>query len=89
TRRVRCIVESLDDRLDISDLEHLPAPEEFGLNDIGRVTIKTLEPLFVDDYATSRDTGSFILIDVASRHTVAAGMVRAVVAESSSAPVTA
>ena len=89
TRRVRCIVESLDDRLDVSDLEHLPAPEEFGLNDIGRVTIKTLEPLFVDDYATSRDTGSFILIDVASRHTVAAGMVRAVVAESSSAPVTA
>ncbi len=85
SRRVRCVVESLDDRLDISDLEHLPAPESFSLNDIGRVTIKTLEPLFVDEYATSRDTGSLILIDAASRKTVAAGMVRAVLAESAAA----
>lgn len=85
SRRVRCVVESLDDRLDISDLEHLPAPESFGLNDIGRVTIKTLEPLFVDDYVTSRDTGSFILIDAASRKTVAAGMVRAVVTDAAAA----
>lgn len=88
SRRVRCVVESLDDRLDISDLEHLPAPDSFGLNDIGRVTIKTLEPLFVDDYATSRDTGSFILIDVASRKTVAAGMVRTVVTQAAEAAAT-
>ncbi len=82
TRRVRCVVESLDDRLDISDLERMPASESFGLNEIGRVTIRVLEPLFVDDYATSRDTGSFILIDAATRHTVAAGMVREVLSES-------
>ncbi|MDO8674483.1 MAG: hypothetical protein Q7O66_24010, partial [Dehalococcoidia bacterium] len=51
------------------------------LNDIGRVTVRTLEPLFVDSYATSRDTGSFILIDPATRRTVAAGMVRDVVTD--------
>ena len=35
-----------------------------------------MEPIFVDAYTTSRDTGSFILIDTATRRTVAAGMVR-------------
>jgi sulfate adenylyltransferase subunit 1 (EFTu-like GTPase family) len=76
TRRVRGVVESLDDRLDIHTLDREPAPEGFSLNEIGRVTIKTLEPLFPDPYDTSRDTGSFILIDPNTRHTVAAGMVR-------------
>jgi bifunctional enzyme CysN/CysC len=81
TRRVRCLVESLDDRLDIHTLDRLNGQESLALNDIGRVTIKTLEPLFVDPYGTSRDTGSFILIDPATRLTVAAGMVRDVLGE--------
>ncbi len=79
TRRVRCVVDSLDDRLEIGSLERVREPETLALNDIGRVTLKTLEPLFVDPYKTSRDTGSFILIDPATRLTVAAGMVRDVV----------
>ena len=78
TRRVKCLVESLDDRLDVENYERLPGPETFALNEIGRVTIKTLEPIFADPYATSRDTGSFILIDPATHQTVAGGMVRAV-----------
>ena len=45
TRRVKCMVESLDDRLDVSDLERVGGPEAFALNDIGQVTIRTLEPL--------------------------------------------
>ena len=81
SRRVRCFVEYLDDRLDVSTLERQPSPESFRLNDIGRITLRTLEPIFVDPYAISRDTGSFILIDPATRHTVAAGMVREVVTE--------
>ncbi|MGH2610402.1 MAG: sulfate adenylyltransferase subunit 1, partial [Tepidiformaceae bacterium] len=83
TRRVRCLVESLDDRLDIHTLDRAVGQESFGLNDIGRVTIRTLEPLFLDPYETSRDTGSFILIDPATRLTVAAGMVREVLVEAS------
>ena len=78
TRRVKCLVESLDDRLDVENYERLPGPETFALNEIGRVTIKTLEPIFADPYATSRDTGSFILIDPATHQTVAGGMVRVV-----------
>jgi bifunctional enzyme CysN/CysC len=81
SRRVRCLVEHLDDRLDVTSFERQDSPESFALNDIGRVTIRSMEPVFVDPYATSRDTGSFILIDPATRHTVAAGMVREVVTE--------
>ena len=85
SRRVRCLVESLDDRLDVANFDRLEMPEALVLNDIGRVTIRTLEPVFIDAYATSRDTGSFVLIDPATRQTVAAGMVRAVVGEASAA----
>ncbi|MBK7725076.1 MAG: sulfate adenylyltransferase [Dehalococcoidia bacterium] len=76
TRRVKCMVESLDDRLEIEDLERTAAGDAMSLNEIGRITIKTMEPLFADPYSRSRDTGSFILIDPATRHTVAAGMIR-------------
>lgn len=78
TRRVKCLVESLDDRLDIGTLERVPAPEAFTLNEVGRVTIRTLEPVFVDAYGESRDTGSFVLIDPATQQTVGAGMIREV-----------
>lgn len=80
TRRVKCIVESLDSLFNLQTLGHLTGPEGVGLNDIARVTLKTTEPLFLDPYETSRDTGSFILIDAATRRTVAAGMVRETVA---------
>ncbi len=81
TRRVRCMVESLDDRLDVETLERSAGPASFGLNDIGRVTLRTMEPIFADPYAVSRDTGSFILIDGSSHQTVAGGMVREVLAQ--------
>ncbi|MCC6381561.1 MAG: sulfate adenylyltransferase [Dehalococcoidia bacterium] len=81
SRRVRCRVESLDERLHVGSFERERRPEAFTLNDIGRVTLRTLEPVFVAPYDVSRDTGSFILIDPATRHTVAAGMVREVLDE--------
>jgi len=76
TRRVKCLVESLDDQLEVETLQRVGHPESLSLNGIGRVTIKTLEPIFADPYDISRDTGSFILIDTSTRHTVAAGMIR-------------
>ncbi|MEY9994998.1 sulfate adenylyltransferase subunit 1 [Streptomyces sp. V4I8] len=44
-------------------------------NDLGRVTLRTAEPLALDDYAVSRRTGAFILIDPADGATLTAGMV--------------
>jgi len=48
---------------------------ELGLNDIGRVRLRTTQPLFVDEYRRNRITGSFLLIDEASGATVGAGMI--------------
>lgn len=76
TRRVRCIVESLDSLFNVQTLGHLASPDGVGLNDIARITIRTTEALFLDPYSASRDTGSFILIDASTRRTVAAGMIR-------------
>ena len=45
-----------------------------SLNEIGRVTLRTTEPLFFDPYRANRHTGSFILIDESTNATVAAGM---------------
>jgi len=78
TRRVRCAVETIEDRLDIQTLQRVAAPVELALNDIGRVTVRATEPLFADPYEVSHETGSFILIDPATRLTVAAGMLREV-----------
>ena len=47
---------------------------ELGLNDIGRVRLRTTQPLFVDDYLRNRVTGRFILVDEATNATVGAGM---------------
>ncbi|WP_322797114.1 sulfate adenylyltransferase subunit 1 [Tepidiforma sp.] len=78
TRRVKAVVASLDDRLDIHRLVRLPEPGELRLNDIGRVTLRLAEPVMADLYGTCRETGAFILIDPASRNTVAAGMIRGI-----------
>jgi sulfate adenylyltransferase subunit 1 (EFTu-like GTPase family) len=39
------------------------------------VKLRTQAPLFFDEYRRNRSTGSFILIDDATRATVAAGMI--------------
>ena len=49
---------------------------ELGLNEIGRVHLRTSTPLVVDPYSRNRTTGSFILIDESTNDTVGAGMIR-------------
>jgi bifunctional enzyme CysN/CysC len=74
TRTVRAMVKDLQYRLDINTLHRDPSAQELGLNDIGRVQLRTTQPLFVDDYARNRVTGRFILVDEATNSTVGAGM---------------
>jgi bifunctional enzyme CysN/CysC len=74
TRTVKAIVSALVDTLDVTNLTSGEA-SQFGLNDIGRVTIRTSSPVFVDDYNVDRTTGAFVLIDEATGATVGAGMV--------------
>jgi sulfate adenylyltransferase large subunit len=75
TRSVRAIVDELVSVVDVHTLTDTAAPQRLGLNDIGVVRLRLSEPLAVDPYADSRETGAFILIDEATNDTVAAGMI--------------
>lgn len=63
-------------KVDINTLEKLAA-DEFKLNDIGRVVLKTAEALPFDFYDDNKANGSAILIDSRTNLTVGATMFRA------------
>jgi bifunctional enzyme CysN/CysC len=75
TRWAKALVTELHYRLDVNTLHRQRPVEELGLNDIGRIDIRTTAPLFYDEYGRNRATGSFILVDEATNVTVAAGMI--------------
>ena len=75
TRRVRAIVDSVICRLDVNTLALDTDDSPLRLNDIGRVRLRTTEPLAFDSYRRNRVTGAFILVDEATNETVAAGMI--------------
>ncbi|MGZ4775818.1 MAG: sulfate adenylyltransferase subunit 1 [Oryzihumus sp.] len=74
TRTTRAIVGSVDGVLDLDQVKVVDA-EDLGLNDIGRIRLRTADPVVAEPYSTSRRTGAFLLIDPQSGATLAAGMV--------------
>ena len=54
------------DRVNVHARARAP-PAELALNDIARVQLRTSAPLAIDPYAHNRRTGSFVLIDEATR----------------------
>ncbi|MGI9576681.1 MAG: sulfate adenylyltransferase subunit 1, partial [Microthrixaceae bacterium] len=76
TRSARAMVKDLHYRLDVNSLHRDKDATQLDLNEIGRVTLRTTQPLFFDAYRRNRDTGSFILIDEATNATIGAGMIR-------------
>jgi sulfate adenylyltransferase subunit 1 len=77
TRTVQAMVTELVCRLDEQTLARVPSPDAIAMNEIGQVLVRLAEPLPVDDYAVSRRTGSFVLIDPSDGSTLAAGLVGA------------
>lgn len=75
TRTGRALVKDVQYRLDVNSLHRDQETKELGLNEIGRVQLRTTVPLLVDPYSKNRTTGSFILIDEATGITVGAGMI--------------
>jgi len=76
TKETKCIVKELKYKLDINTLHRLEDATELGLNEIGRIRVKTAQPLFFDSYRRNKVMGSLILIDEATNETVGAGMIR-------------
>ncbi|HTI18693.1 MAG TPA: GTP-binding protein [Trinickia sp.] len=62
--------------LDVHTLAHTNDRHNLMMNDIGRVALTLQKPLVCDAYDTHPATGAFVLIDEATHHTVAAGMIR-------------
>ena len=74
TRTCRVVVRDVQYLLDVNTLHRDEEANRLGLNDIGRVRLRSTAPLFLDSYRRNRATGGFILIDEATNRTVAAGM---------------
>ena len=75
TRDARCIVKNIMYKMDVNTLHRDKEDKVIGMNDIGRITIRTTIPLFTDPYRKNRITGSIILVDEGTNETVAAGMI--------------
>ena len=75
TRDLKCIVKEVRYKVDINTLHKIEEDKSIGLNDIGRILIRTTAPLFYDSYKKNRATGSLLLIDEFTNETVGAGMI--------------
>jgi sulfate adenylyltransferase subunit 1 len=74
----RCRIQEVLYKVNINTLEK-EYNEEFKLNDIGRIVIKTAEPLAFDLYQNNKANGGAIIIDSRTNVTVGALMLRATV----------
>lgn len=73
-RAVLSTITEIRHRVDVNTFAQLAA-KQLDANDIGVCNLQTDEPIAFDAYSSSnRETGGFILIDRATSHTVAAGM---------------
>jgi sulfate adenylyltransferase subunit 1 len=77
TNTVFAKIGAIKQVLDVHTLSHATDRHDLAMNDIGRVALTLQKPLVCDLYDTHPGTGAFVLIDEATHHTVAAGMIRA------------
>lgn len=75
TKETVAIINSIEYEVDINTLHRNEEISELKLNAIGRISIRTAKPIFVDAYKNNRSTGSIILIDAQTYETVGAGMI--------------
>jgi len=75
TADARCIIREMPFKININTLEKNYDDKGLGMNEIGKIRIRTTKPLFFDSYRRNRITGSVILIDEGTNNTVGAGMI--------------
>lgn len=74
TQKLRCIIKEVHYKMNINTLHRQEDDRTLGMNDIGRIKLRTSKPIFYDAYRRNRITGSVILVDEFTNETVAAGM---------------
>jgi bifunctional enzyme CysN/CysC len=74
TKTVPTTITTLKYKIDVNTRGHLAA-QTLGLNDLAFCNLSTSVPVAFDPYDQNRQTGSFIIIDRFTNHTVGAGMI--------------
>ncbi|OAF19269.1 sulfate adenylyltransferase subunit CysN [Bradyrhizobium neotropicale] len=74
TRTTPVTITGIKYKIDVNTREHLAA-RTLGLNDIAFCNLSTDIPVAFDPYGQNRKTGSFIVIDRLTNHTLGAGMI--------------
>jgi sulfate adenylyltransferase subunit 1 len=80
TNTIGAKVKVIQQVLDVQTLSHTLETHPLTTNEIGRVDFVLQKPIAADLFSQSQKTGAFILIDEATNHTVAAGMIREAIA---------
>jgi len=80
TNTVSAKVKAIQQVLDVQTLSHVLETHPLKTNEIGRIDFVLQKPIAADLFDQSQRTGAFILIDEATNHTVAAGMIRGLIA---------
>lgn len=75
SRDARCVIKEVRYKMNINSLQKVDGETTIGLNDIGRIKLRTTASLFFDGYRKNRITGSVIIIDEGTNNTVGAGMI--------------
>jgi sulfate adenylyltransferase subunit 1 len=75
SREMQAIISEVKYLVDINTLHKIEGAGTFAMNDVGRITLRTAQPVIHDSYRRNRQTGSFILVDPGTNETVAAGMI--------------
>jgi sulfate adenylyltransferase subunit 1 len=81
TNTVGAKVKNIQQVLDVRTLSQASDVQALSTNEIGRVNFILQKPIVADLFDQSQRTGAFILIDEATNHTVAAGMIREAVTQ--------
>ena len=74
TRLTKAKISKIINKFDINNLSALES-NEVGTNDISNIELILAQPIVGDNYSNNRKTGSFIIIDDSTNHTVGAGMI--------------
>lgn len=75
TQTVFAKIDSIHHVWDVHTLSNFSDKQTLTMNDLGEVTLRLQKPILATPYAQNTATGSFILIDEATYHTVAGGMI--------------
>lgn len=74
TRQTRAYIDEVKYKVDVNTLSRHES-NALHLNEIGRVSFRSKNPLFLDPYSKNRSTGNFIIVDEEDFLTVGAGMI--------------